>query len=435
MKKIFIYFIFCLCLTTVSYAVTLQEAVTYAQSNPTVKAAQSSAKSYAKLHDASKAKAYYPSLDLSYNGLYLKDKPTVDFLGGTFQLQPQNQYSGVLTLSYPLFSGFAIESQMQITQLEAHKAKLKTLDIKRNLYLGIVRVYTAALSLKQLKSSQNLAFDASKKSYKKAQAFYKLGMIAPAELYRIAASLHSIEAQLISTKNQYKTALRELSFLSHHPINNISKLPNTASFDFDMLQKQALEKRPDLEMLRMLVKEQSNKIKLAKSQYYPNVAIFARAAYTGDTPRLNGDGYTNKNKSALGFMLNYNLFNGFETKNEVQAAQEAKLASEFMLASYKEQIRSQLYQDYLTFSSYKEQLTAAQAEVEAAESYEKLIQGEFENQISDADTLSRAISGSALARAKLINTKAQMYLSYAKILLEVDNNTFLNRLNKDEKND
>lgn len=422
-------------------AATLTNAIDYAQKNPSLKAAQSNAKSYEKLYDASKSKEYYPSLDLSYNGLYLKDKPTVNFnlpvslpgLGGAIQMQPQNQYSGAITLSYPLFTGFAIESQIEIAKLQAHKARLKTLDTKRNLSIGIVQAYSAAVSLKQLIDSQTLALNATQKSYTKAQAFYKLGMIAPAGLYKIESSLHSIQAQLIETKNRYETTLSQLSYLCHHHIDTVSHLPETTIIDFKTLQAQALAKRPDLKILQLIVDEHTNNIKLAKSQYYPYIGIFARAAYTGDTPELNGDGYTNKNKSALGFMINYNLFDGFATKNEIEAAKEARLASEFMLSSYKEQIISTLYQEYLTFLSYKEQLQAAKAGVKAAKSYENLVQAEFNNQISDADTLSRAISSLAMARAKLINTKAQMYLSYAKILLEIDNETFLNTLNKDEQ--
>ncbi len=442
MKKIFIY-IFTLFLISNSSAITLQEALEYAQSNPLVKAAKSKAQSYKKLQEASKSAAYYPSLDLSYKGIYLQDKPTVNFnlpvtlpgLSGALQIEPKNQYSGALTLSYPLFTGFALQSQIQISKLEAEKAKLQILDTKRNLYLEIVQVYSAGVALKQLIQSQTTALQSTQKSYKKAQTFYKLGMIAPAQLYKFSASLHTIEAQLIETKNQYKITLKQLSFLSHHHITGTAKLPKIVPLKFGMLQKMALQKRPDIKILSHIVKEQQTKITLTKSQYYPNIALFARAAYTGDTPRLNGDDYTNKNKSALGFVINYNIFNGFQTKNELQAAQEAKLSSEFMLTSYKEKVTSKIYQDYLSFSSYKKQLQAAKATVKAAKSYQVLLQAQFENQIADADTLSRAISASAMARAQLIQTKARMYLFYAKVLLEVSNNTFLNSFNKDKKND
>lgn len=52
----------------------------------------------------------------------------------------------------------------------------------------------------------------------------------------------------------------------------------------------------------------------------------------------------------------------------------------------------------------------------------------FENQLTDADVLSRSISASATARAFLIQIETKLYETYAKLLLEVDNETFLSSL-------
>ena len=50
--------------------------------------------------------------------------------------------------------------------------------------------------------------------------------------------------------------------------------------------------------------------------------------------------------------------------------------------------------------------------------------GQFENQLADADVLSRAIASAAMARAFVIQVESKLYDAYAKLLLEVDNKTF-----------
>ena len=435
------YIYFALLLSTCSFSSTLKEIVLQIPNTPSIQAMQNKAKAYEKLHDASKSTAYYPSLDLSYKGMYLKDKPVVYFNFPAplpsnpdgIQIESQNQYSGALTLSYPLFTGFAIESKIESSRLKALKAKLATKDAKRNLYMMIVQAYGAAVSFKQLIASQKTALDSTRKSYVKAKAYYDLGMISLAQVYRVASSLHTMEATVIKTKNQYKVSLNQLAYLSHSKIDTVESLPNAFSVQFNKLEALALKNRPDLKSLKLIIKEQQSKIKLAQSQYYPTVGLFARAAYTGDGANLDGDGYTNKDKSAVGFVVKYNLFSGFKTKNEVEAAQAAKLASQFMLSSYKDKVKSELYQSYLMYQSFTEQLKASKARVKSAKAYEKLIRGEFENQITDADVLSRAIASSAMARAALIAVKVQVYTSYAKLLLEVSNNTFLKTLSQGYK--
>ena len=203
-------------------------------------------------------------------------------------------------------------------------------------------------------------------------------------------------------------------------------MPNIEKLSLESLTQQALQNRPDLQALEVMVKEQQSQVDLAKSTNYPTVALFAQASQVGDSPELDGDGHTNKDRSAAGFMINYNLFSGFKTQSQIEAAREGKLSAELTLQAYTDKVKTEIYESYLTYESLLGALEAAKAQVKARESYEKLVQEQFDNQLADADTLSRAISSSAMSRASLISIDAKLYAAYAKALLQVDNNTFLN---------
>jgi len=411
-----------------SDASSLKDLIELSEKNPSIQAVQQQTKVYAALLTTAKS-SNYPSLDASYNGTFFNEKPVVylpaTFGGGTIQMQSQNTYKGALTLSYPLFSGFAISSQIDAARLQKQRSLLKIDDAKRNLYLNIVKVYSSALTLKYLIESQENTLKATKESYDKAKGFFDEGMNSASELYRMQSMLHRVESELISTKNQYKVLLNQLSFLSNSQVNSLKDLPQIKQLAYEKLKVAALEKRPDLRSMQLMIKEAEAKITLAQSQYYPSVLLFAQAAYSGDTPSLDGDGYTNKNKSVAGFKIKYNLFSGFKDKSQIEVAKTSKLTSEFMMQSYKDRVTTELHNSYLNYQSLLSQRVSAKAELKAQESYEKLVHEQFENQLTDTDVLSRAIASTAMARAFVIQIESKLYDAYAKLLLEVDNETFL----------
>jgi len=437
MKKSHIFLFSSLLSVQMLSAETLFQTLQAVENAPLLKAAHAKSQAFKYLYKAQKS-LEYPSLDLSYSGSYLKEKPVMYMQssfpmlpsGSALQIQSQNQYKGSLRLSYPLFSGFAISSLVNKSKFASKKVALEADDIKRNLYLGVVALYAKALSFKELAASEQTAYDATQKSYKKAKALYKLGLIAPSELYRLQASLSVSKAHLISLQNAYKVTLTELSSLLNREIKTVSQLPAIDKISLTKLTQEALKKRPDLLALKMLLNEQTSQVGLVKSDYYPKVALFAQVSQIGNTMELKGDGYTNKNRSAVGFVINYNIFQGFKTSNNLEAARAAKLSVQEMLHNYQNKVKSEVKTDYLTFVSLQAQKEATLTELKATTSYEKLVSGEFQNQLADADKLARAIAATAMARGALINIEAKLYSAYAKILLEVDSQHFLETLNQ-----
>ena len=440
-KKVFrvkkvIFFLSTIFLSAQLFALSLQEAIVYSQRAPLLKSLKAKTQSYKKHAQAQKS-LNYPSLELSYGALYLKEKPVMYFAGSALQVQSQNQYKGSIKLTYPLFEGFAFASLIDKATYAAKRVALEAEDTKRNLYLNVVRLYTSALSFAKLIQSEKVAYNATKQSYDKAKAYHELGLIAESELYRIEASLSGSSSHLIEMKNNYKIALIQLSAAIGREVTEVDDLGMVQEKKLDDLLKNALEKRPDILALKMMLQEQKAQIILAKSSYYPSVLLFAEASQIGDTTALNGDGYTNKDRSAVGFLIHYNLFDGLKTTRELEAAKIAKFATEEMLHYYKDKVRSELKTSYANFSSLKSRQKALRAQLKAQESYEKLVVAEFENQLADGDKLARAIAASALIRADLITIDAELYNTYARILLEVDNNSFLKvlHLQKDNSDD
>jgi outer membrane protein len=421
---------------TAAQAQTLGEIMQMIDANPQLKTAEQKSKA-SKARYASQQSVNYPSLDAIYSANYLFDKPVVYLqLPGTgpqeLQIQSQNQYDGALRLSYLLFSGFAASASIDMAKYAMQRSALEAEDVRRNLYLNSVNAYAAAVAAAQFSSAQEEALEAFKQSYAKAKGMFDQGMLPPSELYRIEAGYHAKEADVTRAKNQYSIALSTLSFLADQTISEVSELPKYQEVSEEELLKEALEKRPDLQALKKILALQQSRVDLGKSGYYPKVTLYTQLAHHGDSWRLNGDGYTNKDRSAAGFMINYNLFEGFKSQYDIEAAKEDELSVRWTITSYEESIKKEIRESYLNFSSFKSELEADRAQVNARHSYYAFVKGEFDNQLTDADQLSRSISELAAAKSSLAAAQARTYAAYARMLLQVDVPTFQEALSLDQ---
>lgn len=416
-------------------AESLDEILSLIEANPQLKTVQEMSHSAAAQYAAQKS-ANYPSLDLLYSATYLFERPVVYLkvpgASATLQMQSQNQYDGSLRLSYALFSGFAISSGIDAARFSLQRSQLEAEDLKRNLYLSGISAYASAVAAKQFATAQEEALKAIEKSYEKAKEMYAQGMLPSSALYRIEASRHETKAELSRAKNNYLSTLNLLSYLASKTILSVNSLPKHHHVNEEELLKSALEKRPDLLALKKMHSAHKSLVELKKSGFYPSLSLYAQLAQHGDDPMLDGDGYTNKDRSAAGFSLNYNLFGGFKDTHETEAARKELLSAQWRIASYEALIKKEIKEDYLGFASLKSELRADSSGLKASEAYYALVQSEFDNQLSDADLLSRAIASLAAARSRLSATQARLYAAYAKMLLQVDIQTFqeASQLNK-----
>ncbi len=366
----------------------------------------------------------YPTLSAKLTAIYLKDTPTMNFnlpfpgLPPKMQVGKKENYTGEVALIYPLFSGFAISNLIEKAKLETAKAKLEKEDAKRRLYMQISSLYANLYALKHTIAANQSALEATKKSLKKAKGFFKAGLLAPSELENIKAKKFEIEAGMQTLKSQQKALQKTLSYLTDSTVTAIEDLPTLALPSSQTLLADALEKREDIRALQKLLEIDEKDIQLAKSNRYPSLTLIGALKSQGDSLRLNGDGYTNPNKSYIGAAVEYKLFDGFSTKHQVEAAKAKKLGRVLYFKDYQKRIKTTLQNEINTLQALKVQKEAKQAQLKAQESYYKLTRGRFENHLVSADELSRAIAAYAVSKAEDKAIEAKIFKQKCKLLLE-----------------
>ncbi len=370
----------------------------------------------------------FPSIDASFQAIYLQEEPKlyVDLkfpgLPEYFQAASINQYIGEISLTYPIFTGFAIENIVEKSRLDIQKSALEKSDLKRNLYIKSAKTYSVIYSLNYAIEATKEALKAIELAYKKAKGFYEQGLIPPSEIYNIEAKKYEIESILSEYRSKKESMLYLLEYLTSSKIEDVEGLRdiklNRAAI------KKAIESREDVLAIKKALMIDEKDIALAKSSFYPKLFFKGALRKYGSNLELNGDGYKNANESYVAFEISQNIFNGLSDKKALEAAKYKKLARIAYLRDYKSKIKSSLKSDFKVLDSLKTTLVSAKKRVKAAKSYYKLIEGRFQNQLSSADELSRAIADLAKAKAEAARIKSAIFNQKCKILLEASLSTF-----------
>lgn len=362
---------------------------------------------------------HLPSLDARLSALKLNRTPTAVLASSKMQTASRNNVEGELSLTYPLFSGFALSASAGKAKLQHEKALLETSDLKRNLYLDATRLYAAAAGYEAVIAAQAEAKNAIDASYAKARGMYANGLLAPAELYAIEAKGYEIEADIAESKSARLRLLNTLSYLTGGRVDT-AKLPSEALWAPDPAEVETAARinREDLLSLAKALGIARSDIALARSRWYPQIALVASLKRHGDAFDLNGDGYTNPDKSYGGIVASWNLFSGMSDYHAIQASKASEMAAYAAIEDYTNRIVSEIRNTALEIEATRSKLLSAQMRIKAADEYTKLTRGRFENQLSSADELGRAIADLAAAKAAAATLESELFTLNVSLLLQ-----------------
>ncbi|WP_300368681.1 TolC family protein [Hydrogenimonas sp.] len=366
-----------------------------------------------------------PSLDAHLSAAYLKDTPTmilhfpaVPGPTSAIPMGTKEKWEGDVTLSYPLFTGFAVTASIDKATFEHQLASLKRLDLRRNLYLRTTRLYTAIYAADRVLDATHKALKAIEDAYRKAKGLYDNGLLPPADLYNIEAKKYAIEAEITEAQTEKERYMNRLSYLLNQPVDRIEPpFVSQKELSKERIIQTALRSREDIRALQTSLKIDESIEKLAKSRYYPTVGLAASLKKQGDTIELNGDGYTNADRSYVGAAASWNLFSGFSDEKSVEAARHRILAAKIELNDYKNRVKTDIENAFLVLTAIQSKLMSAKMEENARSEYYKLTEGRFENQLASADELSRAIADLAAARSKVSVLESEIFNQKAAIWL------------------
>lgn len=414
-------------------ASSLQDVVKSAAKSDGIAAKEYLASAYKKSSDAASSKLY-PKIDLSYKTLQYSQQPymyaNMPPLLNNAQMHtgPKNYFDGEISVSYPIFRGFGIDAFVKKAKLEAKKAELEKEDAKRNIYANAVSLFFAISSLQESEAAYIAALQSAKSSLDKANGLYAEGFIGVYEVENIKSKYYEISADAIEIKNKKETLINTLWRVSGLRIESADDAKVLFWSDKEAAIKEALEQREDIVAVKTLLDIGDEEIRYAKSKFYPTLDFVAAAKRIGDSSKLDGDGFSNKDKSYALIALGFNIFDGGESSGALEAAKAKKMAAAMMYSDYKNGVKAEIENLFLELESALKREDAFTKNVNAANEFYKLTNARFENRLVGADELSRSISNLAVAKSRLAGEKNRIKEIKIRILLETSLKKFENAL-------
>ena len=336
----------------------------------------------------------YPDLKLS--GQYQRlANASIDFKlnqnNSAQQLPVVNQIMiGQLNASVPIFSGFKIQNSIAVHE-NLYQAEMATASqTKEEIAIRVIDYYA---SLYKAQKTIELLKENQKSAQQRVKDFIELeknGIIPRNDLLKSKLQTSKIQLSLDETSNNLK-------IINFYLVTLLKLNPNTKLVireeDFSDFQVAsaptselpALENRKDLEAMRFQGKASKANIKIAKSAYYPVIALVG-----GYTALDLSNVITVQNAMNFGVGISYDLSAILKNGTLVKLAESKYLEvqnSESILTDYiKIQVKKAIEEYDLTL---KQSVVYDEAEEQSTENY-RIVKDKYDNGLSDTNDLLEA---------------------------------------------
>ncbi|WP_339917029.1 TolC family protein [Yeosuana marina] len=401
---------------------TIQEAVSIALKNSDASKIADTKVSSAESELNVTKNLQYPDVKLSGQYLYLTNAnvnlkistgETSSNSGNGSTPKVNQLLLGQANVTMPLFSGFKLKNTIKASDNLYKAATFSAKNDKEQLSVHVINdflnLYKAAKTIdliqENLKSAHQRVIDFS--------AMEQNGLLARNDLLKAQLQESSIQLSLDEAKKNKRILNYRLATLLKLPKNTQIE---TLDPDFNLVSNQTaiesdLSSRGDLESLHYQEEASKNQIKVAKSKYFPSLAL------TGGYIALDlQNALTVNNAMNVGLGISYNLSDIFKAKSDIKLAKSKTQELEYTINMVSDQIKVEIEnakEDYeLALKNYN---VYSESEIQASENY-RIVKDKYDNGLMDTNDLLEADVDQLQAKLNVTYAKANISQKYYELL-------------------
>ncbi|MCE2596539.1 TolC family outer membrane protein [Motilimonas cestriensis] len=285
------------------HAETLESSVAKTLvSNPEINRVLSRVGAFQKANDGAFA-GYLPTIDI--NAGIGRERTDRD----NFETTTYTRKELGLSLRQILFNGFATGAEYDRTAFEANAEQYALLADAEDISLKTITAYLNVLKSSETLSLAEQNLEIHQKIYTDIKKRTDSGIGSTSDLSQIESRLARSNANMMNAENNLSDAETQyLRLVNEYPENlevpqpDFSSVPNSFA---DIVQR-AMDNHPRLKSSRQDIYAANAQHEVAKSKYYPEVALEVESNFLEDA-----DGTLGRNDELVGMVrMRYNLFNG-----------------------------------------------------------------------------------------------------------------------------
>jgi outer membrane protein TolC len=399
---------------------TLQSAISEAIKNNTLIQEAMEQEKAAIWEEKSARADLLPKLSLSYEYHRLKEEPYAVFNRMPITMGPVNNYSWNVTLTQPVFTGFALETKRKIAELgitsKTFDRERAILDVIKMIKIAYFRVLLAEKYV-QVAREQEAQLRAHLED---AKHFYEQGLIPQNDLLKSEVAYARAQQERVSAESALAVARSSFNTIIRHPIDekaefeDISELPSD-SYELQALMNEALENRPEIKMLDIALQQAQLSEKIAKSGYYPKVYLFGQYMQQGENWRATENDYQNSYNASVGVQINWPLFESGKTRADSAKALHERLAIAEKIKGVRDSIMLEVKDAFEKLNVAKTNITTADTAVKQAKENYRITNLQYQQQITTSTEVLDAQTYLTQAQVNYYNALYGYYTAQAEL--------------------
>ncbi|ROQ90160.1 outer membrane protein TolC [Desulfosoma caldarium] len=335
--------------------------------------------------------ALKPSLTAHYQYIRLEDHPYAVFrtnLGvQQVEMGHRSTYTWNVTLTQPLFTGFALSTKKKIAALDVAVSQVRReaaiLDVIKYVKTAYYRVLLAQRQLDVAREAQ----EQLRAHLLDAQRFYEQGLIPYNDVLKSQVALAQAQQVHVRRQKDLELASADLNRLLGRDLARPVRLEEAEPFvpqalSLDDLMAEALRARPELAILRLEVGKAKEAVRLAASDFYPKVFAVGLYERTGKDPLGEENDYRNPDTAAVGVRMDWSIFEWGRTQSQVRRQRHRFKALEERLAEIESSVLLEVKAALADVQVAEENILTAKKALEQAKENLRITRLQYQQQVT-----------------------------------------------------
>lgn len=329
-----------------------------------------------------------------------------------------------LTSSVPIFTGFEIPSQYNLSKLNLKASMADLQKAKEDLAINIASAYLQALFNKELHQVALGQVALSQEQYNRIETLEKLGKASVAELAEAKSRVAQDELNVVQTFNNYRLSILDLTQLIEletpegfevaDPDEAFQLNPLTPP---DEVYANAVLNKPAIQAAQARLEGSKQSIKIAQSALYPSINLNGSlgTSYYSTLNRSFSQQLGDNFSRYVGVSLNIPIFNRFATRNRVRSAKLQRDDYALKLENTKKTLYKEIQQAWYNATAAESKYASSGAAAEASQASFELTSKKYENGTATAVAYNEAKQNLLKAQSDELQAKYE-YIFRTKIL-------------------
>ncbi|MCI0513498.1 TolC family protein [candidate division KSB1 bacterium] len=376
---------------------------------------------------AASASQQWPNLSL--NGAYTRIGKVTSFSipmgpGGslkTFQFGTPNRMNADLKFQVPLFTWGRIQATLGLARTATTLATLQRQQEKIRTVDQVLRAYFAVLLNQEIIHLNTVNVQRADTLWQISGQRYAAGMIPQLEVLRAEVQLKNAQSTLAEVRENLaksKLFLAKMIGLNAEKFTLAARLENhPVAVDPDSVMPRALRIRSDRRALQIQQELAVEKINLARSGNKPNFFAFSGYNVTNGFDPMAPDRFIDNWN--LGVQVTVPLFDGFNTRYQVQEAQLQLKTLALQDAEIQELICLQIRQAFISLRQAENKIKMQIENIALAQATLQLAEKQFQDGVVsslDVLTAQQTLAQNELLHVQAIFNQLMAQLELAKII-------------------